>query len=218
MREAKMKVNKKEMLLYAVTDRSWLNGRTLYSQVEEALKGGVTIVQLREKHLCEEDFLKEAKKLKSLCGKYKVPLIINDNVDIMMRSGADGVHIGQDDMDLKAVRKIVGKDKIIGVSSHNVKEALEAEKNGADYLGVGAAFKTGSKNDASVIDHAVYKEICGSVNIPVVAIGGITKDNLSELEGSGISGVAVISAIFAQDDVRSAAEDLYRRTLEMVNR
>lgn len=213
-----MKLEKKDMLLYAVTDRSWLNGKTLYSQVEEALKGGVTIVQLREKHLCEEDFLKEAKELKSLCGKYNVPLIINDNIDIMLKSGADGVHIGQDDMDLKTVRRLIGEDKIIGVSSHNVKEAIEAEKNGADYLGVGAAFQTGSKDDASVIDHAVYKDICGSVNIPVVAIGGITNDNLSELEGSGISGIAVISAIFAQGNVKAAAEELYRKIYEMVNR
>ena len=213
-----MKVNKKDMLLYAVTDRSWLGGKTLCSQVEEAIKGGATMIQLREKHLREEDFLKEAIEIKSVCSRYGVPLIINDNVDIMLKSGADGVHIGQNDMDLNTVRGIVGEDKIIGVSSHNVEEALEAERDGADYLGVGAAFQTGSKGDASVIDHSVYKDICGSVKIPVVAIGGINKDNLSELEGSGISGVAVISALFAQEDIKAAAEELFRKTYEMVNR
>lgn len=213
-----MRVNKEDMLLYAITDRSWLNGKTLYEQIEEALKGGATFLQLREKKLEADIFLEEAVAVKALCGKYNVPLIINDNVEVMLKSGADGVHIGQDDMDIAAVRKIAGPDKIIGVSSHTVEEALYAQENGADYLGVGAAFQTGSKDDANVIDHNVIRDICKSVSIPVVAIGGISKNNLMELSGLGVSGVAVISAIFAQKDIEAAAKELRVLAKEMVDR
>ena len=203
-----MKCDKKDLLLYAVTDRHWLNGRTLYSQVEEALKGGATFIQLREKELDEEHFLEEAKEIKELCRRYQVPFVINDNVEIALAVDADGVHVGQSDMEALDVRAQLGEDKIIGVSARTVEQALLAEKHGADYLGVGAVFQTGTKTDAWEVEHSVLKEICTKVDIPVVAIGGITQDNVKELSGSGINGVAVISAIFAQKDIETATAKL----------
>ena len=197
---------REQMLLYAVTDRHWLNGRTLYEQVEEALKGGATFIQLREKDLTE--FLEEAKKIQQLCKKYRVPFIINDNVKLAKEIDADGVHVGQSDMEALDVRAQLGEDKIIGVSARTVEQALLAEKHGADYLGVGAVFQTGTKTDAREVEHSVLKEICTKVDIPVVAIGGITQDNVKELSGSGINGVAVISAIFAQKDIETATAKL----------
>ena len=199
---------REQMLLYAVTDRHWLNGRTLYEQVEEALKGGATFIQLREKDLTEEEFLEEAKKIQQLCKKYRVPFIINDNVKLAKEIDADGVHVGQSDMEALDVRAQLGEDKIIGVSARTVEQALLAEKHGADYLGVGAVFQTGTKTDAREVEHSVLKEICSKVHIPVVAIGGITEDNVKELSGSGINGVAVISAIFAQKDIETATAKL----------
>ena len=199
---------REQMLLYAVTDRHWLNGRTLYEQVEEALKGGATFIQLREKDLTEEEFLEEAKKIQQLCKKYRVPFIINDNVKLEKEIDADGVHVGQSDMEALDVRAQLGEDKIIGVSARTVEQALLAEKHGADYLGVGAVFQTGTKTDAREVEHSVLKEICTKVDIPVVAIGGITQDNVKELSGSGINGVAVISAIFAQKDIETATAKL----------
>ena len=199
---------REQMLLYAVTDRNWLNGQTLYEQVEEALKGGATFIQLREKDLTEEEFLEEAKKIQQLCKKYRVPFIINDNVKLAKEIDADGVHVGQSDMEALDVRAQLGEDKIIGVSARTVEQALLAEKHGADYLGVGAVFQTGTKTDAREVEHSVLKEICTKVDIPVVAIGGITQDNVKELSGSGINGVAVISAIFAQKDIETATAKL----------
>lgn len=199
---------REQMLLYAVTDRHWLNGRTLYGQVEEALKGGATFIQLREKDLTEEEFLEEAKKIQQLCKKYRVPFIINDNVKLAKEIDADGVHVGQSDMEALDVRAQLGEDKIIGVSARTVEQALLAEKHGADYLGVGAVFQTGTKTDAREVEHSVLKEICTKVDIPVVAIGGITQNNVKELSGSGINGVAVISAIFAQKDIETATAKL----------
>ena len=199
---------REQMLLYAVTDRHWLNGRTLYEQVEEALKGGATFIQLREKDLTEYEFLEEAKKIQQLCKKYRVPFIINDNVKLAKEIDADGVHVGQSDMEALDVRAQLGEDKIIGVSARTVEQALLAEKHGADYLGVGAVFQTGTKTDAREVEHSVLKEICTKVDIPVVAIGGITQDNVKELSGSGINGVAVISAIFAQKDIETATAKL----------
>ena len=199
---------REQMLLYAVTDRHWLNGRTLYEQVEEALKGGATFIQLREKDLTEEEFLEEAKKIQQLCKKYRVPFIINDNVKLAKEIDADGVHVGQSDMEALDVRAQLGEGKIIGVSARTVEQALLAEKHGADYLGVGAVFQTGTKTDAREVEHSVLKEICTKVDIPVVAIGGITQDNVKELSGSGINGVAVISAIFAQKDIETATAKL----------
>ena len=211
-----MNCDKKDLLLYAVTDRSWLNGETLYSQVEKALKGGATFMQLREKDLDEKSFLKEAVEIKELCRKYGVPFVINDNVDIALFMDADGVHVGQSDMEALDVRAKLGPDKIIGVSAQTVEQALLAEKHGADYLGVGAVFHTGTKLDADDVSFETLKAICQAVSIPVLAIGGITKDNLMELKGSGIAGVAVVSAIFAQKDIEAATRDLLEKTKEMV--
>ena len=211
-----MKCDKKDLLLYAVTDRHWLNGRTLYSQVEEALKGGATFIQLREKELDEEHFLEEAKEIKELCRRYQVPFVINDNVEIALAVDADGVHVGQSDMEAGDVRAKLGPDKIIGVSAQTVEQAVMAEQNGADYLGVGAVFPTGSKADALEVSHDTLKAICKAVKIPVIAMGGISKENILELSGSGICGIAVISAIFAKDDIEEAARELRGLTEKMV--
>lgn len=199
---------KKNLLLYAVTDRAWLRDKTLAWQVEESLKGGVTMVQLREKCLDRDAFRAEALVLKALCRSYQVPLIINDDVELAAEIDADGVHVGQDDMDARQVRNRLGPDKIIGVSAHSVEEALRAQAAGADYLGVGAVFPTGTKGDANPLSHAVLAAICAAVDIPVAAIGGISENNIMELAGSGISGVAVVSALYAQPDIRRAARSL----------
>ncbi|MBO6255723.1 MAG: thiamine phosphate synthase [Eubacterium sp.] len=212
-----MKCDKKDLLVYAVTDRHWLNGRTLYEVVKESLDGGVTFLQLREKDLDDENFLKEAIELKELCKEYNVPFVINDNVDIAIKMDADGVHVGQSDMEAGDVRAKLGPDKIIGVSAQTVEQAILAEKRGADYLGVGAVFPTGSKDDADEISHETLKAICEAVSIPVVAIGGITLDNMPQLKGSGICGVAVISAIYAKEDIRKASEDLKKVVEEVVS-
>ena len=212
-----MSCDKKDLLLYAVTDRSWLNGQTLYEQVEQALEGGISFLQLREKELEEQAFLEEAKVIQELCKKYQVPFLINDNVELAASIGADGVHVGQSDMAAGAAREKLGPDRIIGVSARTVEEALEAQRQGADYLGVGAVFPTGSKADAVEVDHQVLKEICSAVEIPVIAIGGIGRDNVAQLKGSGICGIAVISAIFAQNDIEAAARELRGLTEEMVN-
>jgi thiamine-phosphate pyrophosphorylase len=211
-----MKFDKKDLLLYAVTDRSWLNGQTLYEQVEEALKGGATFVQLREKILDDEAFLKEAIEIQALCKKYGVPFVVNDNVEIAKRMNADGVHVGQSDMEAGNVRALLGKNKILGVSAQTVEQALLAEQRGADYLGVGAVFHTGSKADADDVSHETLRAICDAVSIPVVAIGGIGKHNVLELCGSGIRGIAVISAIFAADDIQNATKELKALTKKAV--
>ena len=209
-------VKKEDMLLYAVTDRHWLDGETLYSQVEKTLEGGTTFVQLREKELDEEHFLEEAKEIKKLCAKYNVPFVINDNVEIALEMDADGVHVGQSDMEAGDVRAKLGPDKIIGVSAQTVEQALLAQERGADYLGVGAVFHTDSKADAADVNHETLKAICEAVDIPVIAIGGISKDNVGELAGSGICGIAVISAIFAEKDIKGATQELKNRTKKMV--
>lgn len=212
-----MKCDKKDLLLYAVTDRSWLGGRTLKEVVKESLDGGVTFVQLREKHLDQEHFLQEAKELKQLCHEYHVPFVINDNVDIALEMDADGVHVGQSDMEAGDVRAKLGPDKIIGVSAQTVEQAVLAQKRGADYLGVGAVFHTSSKDDADDVSYETLKAICEAVTIPVIAIGGITQQNVQELSGSGICGVAVISAIYAQKNIKKASEDLKKAVINMVN-
>lgn len=208
---------KEDLLLYAVTDRNWLNGETLYSQVEKALKGGVTFVQLREKNLDERAFLKEAEAIKELCAQYHVPFVINDNVEIAAQVDADGVHVGQSDMEALDVRRKLGPDKIVGVSAQTVEQALTAQAHGADYLGVGAVFPTESKTDAVEVSHETVKAICDAVDIPVIAIGGITADNVGELAGTGICGIAVISAIFAHKEITDAAQNLKSRTEEILN-
>jgi thiamine-phosphate pyrophosphorylase len=212
-----MKFDKKDLLLYAVTDRHWLNGRSLYEVVRESLEGGASFIQLREKSLDKEAFLKEALELKKLCRDYKVPFVINDNVDIAIEMDADGVHVGQSDMEAGHVRAKLGPDKIIGVSAGTVEEAVLAEKRGADYLGVGAVFPTGSKDDAIDVPYDTLKAICKAVSIPVVAIGGITQENVKKLSGSGICGIAVISSIYAAKDIKKAAKDLKEAAAETVN-
>ena len=213
-----MNCDKKNLLLYAVTDRHWLEEKSLYEVVKESLDGGVTFVQLREKNLSDEIFLEEAKVIKELCDEYKVPFVINDNVDIALAMNADGVHVGQSDMEAGDVREKLGPDKIIGVSAQTVEQAVLAEKRGADYLGVGAVFPTGSKDDAIEVSHETLKAICEAVSIPVIAIGGITHDNVKELAGSGICGIAVISAIYAQKDIEKATRDLKEETLKMISK
>ena len=205
-----------ELLLYAVTDRAWLGKQTLYEQVEQALKGGATFVQLREKELDSKAFLEEAVEIQGLCRKYQIPFVINDNVGIALKRNADGVHVGQDDMEAGNVRALLGKDKILGVSVQTVEQAVLAEQSGADYLGVGAVFHTGSKADAADVSHETLKAICKAVKIPVVAIGGIGKQNVLELRGSGICGIAVISAIFAAQDIQSATAELKQLTKQVV--
>ena len=194
--------------LYAVTDRTWIGERTIYEDIEESLKGGATIIQLREKDLDETTFLDEAISIKKLCGSYNVPFIVNDNVGVAVASGADGVHVGQKDLDVPSVRAKIGEGKIIGVSTKTVEQALLAEKQGADYLGVGAMFTTSTKLDASGVDFETLRAICSAVSIPVVAIGGISKDNMMNLKDSGIVGVAVVSAIYAQKDIKAATGEL----------
>ena len=211
-----MKCDKKTMLLYAVTDRAWTGRQSLYEQVEAALKGGATCIQLREKDLNEEDFLRESIEMAALCKKYKVPFLINDNVEIAIKCHADGVHVEQKDMEASQVRQRVGKDMIIGVSAHSVEEALEAVKSGADYLGVGAVFSTSTKSDAEVLSRQVLRDICSAVDIPVVAIGGISKTNISQLSGTGVDGVALVSAIFAAENIEDECCMLRRLSEEMV--
>lgn len=221
--ESSIKKNKKsgrcaqkDLTLYAITDRHWLNGQTLKSQVEKSLKGGATMIQIREKDLNEKDFLLEAEELLALCRSYNVPFIVNDNVELAVKIGADGVHVGQSDMNARDVRALIGNDKILGVSTQTVEQALFAQECGADYLGVGAVFPTGSKDDAEVLDRKTLMDICKAVSIPVVAIGGITKDNVRELKGTGIAGISVISAIFAQKDIQNATAELLKRTEEIL--
>ena len=211
-----MRFDRKQLLLYGVTDRSWLNGQTLYEQVRQALEGGVSFLQLREKNISEQAFLEEAKEIQKLCREYKVPFIINDNVDLALEIDADGVHVGQSDMEAGDVRAKLGPDKIIGVSAQTVRQALLAQERGADYLGVGAVFHTDSKADAADISHETLKAITEAVDIPVIAIGGISKENVSKLSGTGICGIAVISAIFAEKDIKNATKKLKKLTEEMV--
>lgn len=211
-----MKCAKENLLLYAVTDRHWLDGRTLKEVVLESLEGGVTMLQLREKHLDEAHFLEEAKELQMLCRSWHVPFLINDNVEIALAMNADGIHVGQSDMAAGDVRKKLGDDKIIGVSAQTVEQALLAEKAGADYLGVGAVFPTSSKDDANEVTYETLKAICSAVSIPVVAIGGITQENVHQLAGSGICGAAVISAIYAKPDIKKAAAELKTAVKETI--
>ena len=203
-----MNVEREKMLVYAVTDRTWLNGQTLEEQVGKAIKGGATFLQLREKKLCYDDFLKQAIALKKITDKYNIPFVINDNVDIAIAVDADGVHVGQKDMEAGKVRQKLGQNKIIGVSVQTVEQAILAQKQGADYLGVGAVFSTSTKLDASEVSFETLQKICNAVSIPVVAIGGISQSNILQLKGSGIDGVAVVSAIFAQKDITQATKEL----------
>lgn len=211
-----MRIDKSAMLLYAVTDRSWVGEKSLKEQVSDAISGGITCLQLREKNMTDEEFLAEAVEIGDLCREKSVPFIINDNIDVAVKSGADGVHVGQNDMKAENVRKIIGEDMILGVSVQTVEQAIEAEKNGADYLGVGAVFSTSTKLDADSVSYGTLKEICRKVSIPVVAIGGISEYNILELTGSGIDGVALVSAIFAAEDIKGACTKLKKLSKEMI--
>ena len=212
-----MKCGKKAMLLYAVTDRAWVGKQSLYEQVESALKGGATCIQLREKELDDDAFLNEAIEISALCKQYGVPFFINDNVEIAIKCHADGIHVGQEDMEAAQVRQRVGNDMMIGVSVHSVEEALEAVRNGADCLGVGAMFSTSTKTDVNVLPKETLRDICAAVDIPVVAIGGIGKSNISQLASTGVDGVALVSAIFAADDIENECRLLRKLSEEMVN-
>lgn len=207
-KRGKMKIKPEMLRVYGVTDASWTGRFTLLEQVEQALKGGVTCIQFRDKQLENDAFLREAKKMKLLCEKYHVPLIINDHVDIAVGCGADGVHVGQKDMEAKEVRKLVGEKMIIGVSARTVEQAIQAEQAGADYLGVGAVFGTSTKMDAEKISLERLKDICQAVKIPVVAIGGVQKDNFPELAGTGVAGAALVSAIFSAQDIEEECRKL----------
>lgn len=205
-----MKCRRETMLLYAVTDRAWTGGQSLAEQAEAALKGGVTCLQLREKDLDEEEFLEEAMEMKRLCAGYQVPFIVNDNVEIAIKCKADGIHVGQKDMEAGNVRALVGEGMIIGVSAQTPEQAMAAEKAGADYLGVGAVFSTSTKPDAIDVSYETLKKICETVSIPVVAIGGISKKNMQELSGSGADGAALVSAIFSAEDIEQECRELRR--------
>lgn len=206
--ERRLDMKREQLLLYAVTDRAWLGGETLASAVEKALKGGVTLVQLREKNMSTEELIEEAIKIKEICQKYGVPLIINDNVEAAKKSGADGVHLGQGDMPPFEARKIMGADKIIGVTAKTPEQALKAQEDGADYLGSGAVFGTATKSDAIKMEPETLRAITSAVHIPVAAIGGINAENIDRLAGCGIAGAAVVSGIFAQSDIEAASRTL----------
>lgn len=217
VQEPLMKCSREALLLYAVTDRSWLGNASLAQQVGAALKGGATFIQLREKNLDEDSFTREAKEIRELCKKHRVPFVINDRVDAVTAVDADGVHVGQRDMEVREVRRKLGEDKIIGVSARTVEQALRAEAHGADYLGVGAVFPTGTKTDAAEVDRSTVKAICEAVDIPVIAIGGIGEGNVLQLAGNGLCGIAVVSAVFAQPDIESATGRLRGLAEKMVN-
>ena len=211
-----MKFNENMLLLYAVTDRAWVGKQTLLEQIEDALKGGATIIQLREKKLDEDSFVEEAIQVRELCHKYNVPLIINDNVEVALKSGADGVHVGIEDVPVAEIRKRVSADFIIGATCKTVEQAKIAETAGADYMGVGAVFPSPTKTNAVRITNAQLREIVSAVSIPAVAIGGISYDNVSEIKSSCVSGVAVVSAIFGAEDIEKATALLKERVKAVV--
>ena len=213
----KTRCRRESMLLYAVTDRTWLGDATLAEQVGAAIKGGVTFIQFREKYLDKEAFIREAKEIREVCRNYQVPFVINDHADIAAAIDADGVHVGQKDIDALDARRILGEDKIIGVTARTVEQALRAQEHGADYLGVGAVFQTDTKADAVEVKRDTVKAICEAVDIPVIAIGGIGEDNVLQLAGNGLCGIAVVSALFARPDIEQAARNLKRLSEKMVN-
>lgn len=212
-----MKFSREMLLLYAVTDRKWTGEKTLYRQVEEALKGGATLIQLREKNMPQEEFLKEAREMAALCHRYGTALIINDNVEVALKSGADGVHVGMEDLPVKEIRKQVPGDFIIGATAKTTEQAQRAEKEGADYLGVGAVFPSPTKKNAIRITTEELKKICSSVRIPAVAIGGITSENAGTLVGGGMAGMALVSAVFGASDIERETAKLKKKIQEVVS-
>lgn len=211
-----MKFKKEMLLLYAVTDRKWTGEKTLYQQVEEALKGGATLIQLREKNMSQEEFLKEAREITELCHRYGSALIINDNVEVALKSGADGVHVGIEDTPVEEIRKMTPGDFIIGATAKTTEQAQRAEKEGADYIGVGAVFPSPTKKNAIRITLELLKKICSSVRIPAVAIGGITYENAGTLRGGRMAGVAVVSAVFGAADIKKETARLKKKIQETV--
>ncbi len=211
-----MRLDKNSLKLYAVTDRKWLKGSSLEEEIEKAVRAGVTMVQLREKHMGSDELVSLAKRIGTVVHKYNVPLIINDDIEAALASGADGVHVGQEDVCAYEARQKIGSSMILGVSARTAEAAVEAERCGADYIGAGAVFPTSTKEDAAAVTIGELKRICRSVSVPVVAIGGITEENIMELSGSGIAGAAVVSAIFARDDVAAAAAGLRALTEKML--
>ena len=211
-----MKFDRDNLLLYAVTDRAWVGRQTLLEQIESALAGGVTLVQLREKRMSGEDLVREAREVRALCHRYGVPLILNDDVDAALASGADGVHVGAEDLPVRSVRERVGQGMIVGATAKTVAQAQAAEAAGADYLGVGAVFPSPTKQNAIHITAEELRTICASVAIPAVAIGGITRENLGELRGCGMAGIAVVSAIFSAEDIQAAARELRDAAADLV--
>ncbi len=211
-----MNVSKDNMLLYVVTDRTWLGNNKLYEQVEEIVQSGATFIQLREKNLDYDSFVTEGREIRKITDRYNIPFVINDNIDVALAVGADGVHVGQKDLEARKCRELIGEDMILGVSAQTKEQALLAEKSGADYIGVGAVFETSTKTDAKPVSYDTLKEICSSVSIPVIAIGGINEDNIQKLKGSHIDGVAVISAVFAARDKKKAVKTLLSLVKEAV--
>ena len=211
-----MKLSKDDLLLYVITDRRNLDKKMFFEKIEEALQGGVTILQLREKELDEDSFINEAIEVKNICRKHGVPLIINDNVNVALKSGADGVHVGIEDMPIDEIRRTVPDSFIIGATCKTVEQAQSAERLGADYMGVGAVFPSPTKKNAVRITREQLKEICASVSIPAVAIGGISLENVDELKGGGMSGIAVVSAVFSADDIQKAASLLKEKAKSLI--
>lgn len=211
-----MKVNKESMLVYAITDRHWTGRQTLEQQVEEVLKNGATFLQIREKNMPHDELVKEAVRIKEIAQKYNVPVVIDDDIYAVIEADADGVHIGQNDMDYIEARKLLGDDKIIGMTAPSVELAKKAEELGADYIGAGAVFSTNTKKDTKPLELNTLKEICNSVSIPVVAIGGIDHSNVRELKGTDIDGVAVISALFGASDPGEATKELVSIMKEII--
>lgn len=213
-----MKIKPELLTLYGVTDRSHLGGRSLLAVVEEILKGGATLIQLREKDMDSEAFLREAVQIKKVTDAYHVPLIINDNIQVCLASGAAGVHVGQSDMAAGQVRRLLGEDKIIGVTAKTVEQAKAAEQAGADYLGCGAVFGSATKLDTKKMSLETLDEICRSVSIPVTAIGGISMDNIRQLQGHLMDGAAVVSALFSAQDPCGAAVALKKEMLDILSK
>lgn len=218
LREAlKLKVDKASLILYAVTDRMWIGDNSLAKQVEESIEAGVTFVQLREKDISFDEFVALGKKIKEVTDRCRIPFVINDDADVALACGADGVHVGQHDLQAWDIRQKIGADKILGVSAQTVEQAILAEQHGADYLGVGAVFSTSTKANADDVSLDTLHAICEAVSITVIAIGGICRDNILELKGSEIDGVAVVSAIFAQSDISAATKELRRLSREIIH-
>lgn len=211
-----MKFTKESLKLYVITDRSWIGNRSMPEEVEKTLKSGATCLQIREKNISYDEYVSKSIELRKICNKYNVPFIVNDNIEVALASGADGVHVGQKDILNKNVRSIIGSDKILGISANSIELAIAAEKAGADYIGVGSIQLSTTKGESKILSTEYVNEICNSVSIPVVAIGGINEQNILRLKGIGIAGVAVISAVFGKEDVAEATYKLRKLVDEYI--